>query len=147
MKRNIRCFLYYSLCVCVCVCWAPGLHHVFSTVQPAADYLLLFYSPLAVPECLDYVRNVASTNGSSNDFYLFGATPGLAVLWGVARIVQIFSFWFTYYQLSNCCPFTLTVGHFKSWSAKWADKLNGRVFMCICCVWCLLLLSRSLCVL
>ena len=52
-----------ALCVCVCVCMCmyclSVLHYIFSRVQAAVDYLLLFHSPFCVPKCLDYVRNAA----------------------------------------------------------------------------------------
>ena len=47
------------LAVCLSVCLSV-LHYIFSTVQPAVDYLLLFHSRLSVPKC--YVRNATPPN-------------------------------------------------------------------------------------
>lgn len=77
-KEHQMFFVLLTLCVsgvwcCVCVSVLSVLHCVFSTVQPAVDYLLQFHSPLSVMLCQECCS-------PQHAFYLFGAPPGLAVL-------------------------------------------------------------------
>lgn len=61
MKRNMF-FVLLIQCECCVLCCPFVLQCVFGTVKLTVDYLLPSHSPLSIPKCFYYVRNVASPN-------------------------------------------------------------------------------------